>query len=78
MTSKTLLKAKAIYKAGGVERTGPTNYRVLSTSGETYLVFLRTDRCTCPATTTCSHISAVNIARACRRSKTARSKTLRH
>ncbi len=81
MTSKTLLKARTIYKAGGIERVTPTCYHVTSTSGETYAVELTLDRCTCPATTTCSHISAVNIARACRRSRTALAKlpkTIRH
>ena len=78
MTNRTLAKAKAIYKAGGVERTGETLYTVYSTSGETYVVSTSLDRCTCPATTTCSHISAVNIVRACRRSRTARPKTMRH
>ncbi len=78
MTNRTLAKAKAIYKSGGVERVAPTTYHVTSTSGEIYAVELTLDRCSCPATTTCSHISAVNIARACRRSKTARPKTTRH
>ena len=78
MTIKTLLKARTIYKAGGIDRIAPTTYHVHSTSGETYVVELTFDRCNCPATTTCSHISAVNIARACRRSRTARSKTIRH
>lgn len=63
MTTKTLTKARTIYKAGGVEKTGPSTYRVLSTSGETYFVFLRTDRCTCPSSTTCSHRTAVELAR---------------
>ncbi len=40
MTTKTLLKAKAIYKAGGVERVGVRIYRVKSTSGEEYGVVL--------------------------------------
>ncbi len=65
MTSKTLLKARTIYKAGGVERTGPSIYRVLSTSGETYGVVLAERAvCTCPATVMCSHIAAAEIARA--------------
>ena len=38
MTSKTLSKAIEIHKSGGVRKTGPTDYSVLSTSGETYFV----------------------------------------
>ncbi len=65
MTSKTLLKARTIYKAGGVERTGPGIYRVTSTSGEEYGVVLAERAvCTCPATVMCSHIAAAEIARA--------------
>jgi hypothetical protein len=67
LTNRTLTKARKIHKAGGVEKTGPTTYRVKSTSGETYFVFLRTDRCTCPSTTTCSHRTAVELARSARR-----------
>jgi hypothetical protein len=67
MTSKTLLKARKIVEEGGVRKTGPSLYRVLSTSGETYFVFLRTDGCTCPSTTTCSHRTAVELARSARR-----------
>ncbi|MGF1473077.1 MAG: hypothetical protein ACFB50_15240 [Rubrobacteraceae bacterium] len=78
MQIQTLQKAKDIYKRGGVERVAPTTYHVHSTSGETYAVELTLDRCSCPADVTCSHISAVNIARACRRSNTARPKTTRH
>ncbi|MGI9050137.1 MAG: hypothetical protein ACR2GU_12330 [Rubrobacteraceae bacterium] len=50
MTSKTLSKARTIYKEGGVDRVAPTTYHVTSTSGETYVVELTLDRCTCPAT----------------------------
>ena len=65
MTSKTLLKARTIYKAGGVERVGVCIYRVLSTSGETYGVVLAERAvCTCPATVMCSHIAAAEIHRA--------------
>ena len=65
MTSKTLLKARTIYKAGGVERTGVRIYRVTSTSGETYGVVLAERAvCTCLATVMCSHIAAAEIARA--------------
>ncbi len=65
MTSKTLLKAKTIYKGGGVERTGVRIYRVKSTSGEEYGVVLAERAvCTCPATVMCSHIGAAEIARA--------------
>lgn len=67
MTSKTLLKARNIYKAGGVERVAPSTYHVLSTSGETYAVELTLDRCTCPATGMCSHKAAVELARSARR-----------
>lgn len=65
MTSKTLLKARTIYKSGGVERTGVRIYRVLSTSGEEYGVVLAERAvCTCPATVTCSHIGAAEIHKA--------------
>lgn len=67
MTSKTLSKAIEIHKSGGVRMTGPTDYRVLSTSGETYFVFLLTEHCTCPATGMCSHKGAVELARSARR-----------
>lgn len=67
MTSKTLHKAIEIHNSGGVVKTGPSTYRVTSTSGETYFVFLRTDRCTCPAATTCSHKTAVELERSARR-----------
>ncbi len=71
MTSKTLSKARRIFQEGGVRMTGPTDYRVLSTSGETYFVFLLTDRCTCPATGICSHKAAVELARSARRIRSA-------
>lgn len=65
MTGKTLLKARTIYKSGGVERVGVRIYRVLSTSGEEYGVALGERAvCTCPATAMCSHIAAAEIARA--------------
>lgn len=67
MTAKTLSKARRIFQDGGVEKTGPTSYRVKSTSGETYFVFLGTDRCTCPATGMCSHKAAVELVRSARR-----------
>lgn len=67
MTTKTLTKARNIVEAGGVKKTGPSHYRVTSTSGEIYFVFLRTDRCTCPSTTTCSHKAAVLLARSASR-----------
>lgn len=70
MTSKTLSKARTIYKSGGVERVGVRIYRVLSTSGEEYGVVLAERAvCTCPsfATVMCSHIGAAEIARAKRR-----------
>jgi uncharacterized Zn finger protein len=67
MTSKTLTKARKIYKAGGVKKTATTTYRVRSTSGEAYLVHLRTDTCTCPATGMCSHKAAVELARSAKR-----------
>jgi uncharacterized Zn finger protein len=67
VTSKTLLKARKIVEEGGVKKTATTTYRVKSTSGEAYLVFLRTDRCTCPATGMCSHKAAVELERSARR-----------
>ena len=67
MTKTTLTKARTIYKEGGVEKTSSGIYRVTSTSGEEYLVFTRTDRCTCPAKTPCSHKTAVELARSARR-----------
>lgn len=67
MTKQTISKARRIHKSGGVEKTGPSTYRVLSTSGETYFVFLRTDRDTCPATGMCSHKAAVELERSARR-----------
>jgi histone H3/H4 len=69
MTSKTLLKAREIYKDGGVERVAPTTYHVLSTSGETYAVELTLDRCSCatPKGMNCSHRAAVELARSARR-----------
>ncbi len=69
MTSKTLSKARTIYKAGGVERVAPTTYHVTSTSGETYVVELTLDRCTCatPKGMMCSHRAAVELARSARR-----------
>jgi hypothetical protein len=67
VTSKTLHKARTIVEEGGVERVAPTTYHVTSTSGETYVVELTLDRCTCPATTTCSHRTAVELARSARR-----------
>lgn len=70
MTSKTLHKAQAIYNAGGVERVGVRIYRVLSTTGKTYGVVLAERAvCTCPATTTCSHIGAAEIARSKRKAQ---------
>lgn len=64
MTNKTLAKAKAIYKGGGVERTGPSSYRVTSTSGETYGVWTKPSYCTCPTPKdlVCSHQAAVDLA----------------
>ena len=71
MTSKTLLKARTIYKAGGVERIAPTTYHVTSTSGEIYVVELTLDRCTCPTRRSqgmvCSHKTAVEFVRSARR-----------
>jgi hypothetical protein len=67
MQIQTLLKARKIVEEGGVRMTGPTDYSVLSTSGEKYFVFMLTDRCTCPSTTTCSHRTAVELARSARR-----------
>ncbi len=67
MTTKTLTKARRIHKEGGVRMTGPTDYRVRSTSGERYFVFLLTGRCTCPAAGMCSHKAAVELARSARR-----------
>lgn len=69
MTSKTLAKAQAIFKKGGVERTGPSSYRVTSTSGEVYGVWTRPSYCTCPTPRhlTCSHQAAVDLAIAKRR-----------
>jgi len=61
MTVKTLVKAKTIYKSGGVERTGPTRYAVTSTSGDTHHVHTAPARCSCPALVTCSHMAAVDI-----------------
>ncbi len=67
MQIQTLLKARTIVEEGGVRMTGPTDYRVLSTSGETYLVLLLTEHCTCPATGMCSHKGAVELARSAKR-----------
>lgn len=67
MQIQTLLKARKIVQEGGIKKTGPTDYRVLSTSGETYFVFLLTEHCTCPATGMCSHKGAVELARSARR-----------
>lgn len=67
MTIKTLSKARMIFEEGGVERVAPSTYHVLSTSGETYVVELTLDRCTCPSTTPCSHRAAVELARSARR-----------
>jgi hypothetical protein len=67
VTLKTLLKAKEIYKSGGVHQTYFRTYAVTSTSGATYRVDLGADTCSCPSRTTCSHISAANIHRARRR-----------
>ena len=69
MTSATLHKSLDIYRSGGVERTGPTSYRVHSTSGEHYAVWVAPELCTCPTPKhlTCSHVSAVNIHRAKRK-----------
>ncbi len=67
MTIQTLLKAKAIHKAGGVNQIHFQTFAVLSTSGEEYIVNMKTDHCSCPSTTTCSHMSAVNIFRSHRR-----------
>jgi len=69
VTNKTLLKARTIYKAGGVERVRPTLYHVHGTSGEAYAVELTLDRCTCatPKGMMCSHRAAVELARSARR-----------
>ena len=64
MSPKTLHKAKAIHKRGGVTQAYFRTYAVTSTSGKTYDVDLAADTCTCPARVTCSHISAANIHRA--------------
>lgn len=63
MQIQTLLKAKAIYKAGGVERIGACSYHVTSTSGQSYAVWTDFGCCTCPASVTCSHMAAVDIHR---------------
>ncbi len=63
MTSKTLLKAKAIYQGGGVERVSACSYRVTSMSGRSYAVWTDFGRCTCAARGTCSHMAAVDIHR---------------
>ncbi len=63
MTSTTLAKARSIYKAGGVNQIHYHTFAVTSTSGEEYIVNMKTDHCSCPSTTTCSHMSAVNIHR---------------
>jgi len=70
MSPKTLHKAKAIHKRGGVTQAYFRTYAVTSTSGKTYDVDLAADTCTCPARVTCSHISAANIHRALRRAPT--------
>ncbi len=63
VTAKTLLKARTIFKNGGVERTGPSSYLVTSTSGETYGVWTKPAYCMCPTPRdlTCSHQAAVDI-----------------
>ena len=71
MTNRTLLKARAIYEGGGVENTYPHRYLVTSTSGRTYAVNTRNDTCDCIATTTCSHLTAVEFYRSARRRKLA-------
>jgi hypothetical protein len=71
MQIQTLLKARKIVEEGGVRMTGPTDYRVLSTSGEVYCVFLLTEHCTCPAAGMCSHKGAVELARSDRRIRSA-------
>ena len=78
MTSKTLLKARTIYKAGGVERVTPTCYHVTSTSGETYAVETTLARCSCPTPkgTLCSHYAAVIITRAKRRAAASRARAV--
>jgi hypothetical protein len=67
VTIQTLLKAKTIFKAGGVNQVHFHTFAVTSTSGEQYVVNVKKDRCSCPSTTTCSHMSAVNIHRSHRR-----------
>ena len=69
MTGQTANKAQEIFRAGGVERTGPSSYRVTSTSGETYGVWTDPSYCTCPTKElsqgridSCSHKAAVDIA----------------
>ena len=71
LTNRTLLKAKTIYNAGGVEHVYPHRYLVHSTSGETYTVNTRTDTCECTATVTCSHMAAVEFYRSARRKRAA-------
>ena len=70
MTNKTLLKAREIHKSSGVERVAPTTYHVTCTSGETYVVELTLDRCTClihKRGLICSHRAAVELERSRRR-----------
>lgn len=73
MTNKTLLKAKTIYKMGGVDNVYPHRYLVTSTSGKVYTVDTRNDRCECISTVTCSHQTAVEFYRSDRRRRLAKS-----
>lgn len=71
MRIETLHKAVRIYQGGGVSCGYPGVYAVTSTSGNEYIVNVKTDRCSCPSETTCSHVSAVNIFRSHRRRRLA-------
>lgn len=70
MTTKTHNKARGIYETGGVDQVYYHTYRVESTSGETYLVDTKRERCDCRATVTCSHMVAVEMFRCGRRRRT--------
>jgi hypothetical protein len=71
MTTKTMSKAREIYRSGGVEPLAPHRYLVTSTSGRDYLVNTRLDTCECPSVTTCSHRAAVELYRSARRKRLA-------
>jgi uncharacterized Zn finger protein len=69
VTSRTIQKARAIHKAGGVEHVWPGRYLVTSTTGREYIVDIKRSRCSCPAEAACSHMAAVELYRSARRKR---------